>query len=155
VEVAELWAWIRQLPEIEGVTFSGGEPFEQSESLAALARLAHAEGMNVVSYSGYRYEALQANQQRFAALLAELDLLIDGEFRADQAGSFRWRGSGNQRLIRLTNRIELPAETDVTEMQITLNPTGSEMIFSGILSQELMRELRVRLEQQGFPTQKR
>jgi hypothetical protein len=84
-----------------------------------------------------------------------VDLLIDGEFRADQTGHYRWRGSGNQRLICLTDRIKLPAETDVTEMQITFDAKGSGLVFSGILAQDLIRELRAKLSQQGFATSRR
>ena len=154
VTVEELWGRIAAIPDIEGISFSGGEPFEQVRPLAALARLAHANGKNVVSYTGYRLEALQADRERFGPLLDEVDLLIDGEFRSELTGNYRWRGSGNQRLIRLSERIALPEETNVSEMQITFDGSGSELVFSGILP-DLIRELRDTLSQQGVATAKR
>lgn len=44
----------------QGVTISGGEPFEQAAACAEVARRAHALGLNVWTYSGYRYEDLCA-----------------------------------------------------------------------------------------------
>jgi len=155
VPVETLWQRIAAIPDLDGISFSGGEPFEQARPLAALAKLAHAHGKTVVAYTGYRLEALEADRGRFGPLLDEVDLLIDGEFRADQTGHYRWRGSGNQRLLCLTDRIKLPAETDVSEMQITFDVQGSELVFSGILAQDLIRELRAKLSQQGFATSRR
>ena len=37
----------------QGVTISGGEPFEQAAACAELARRCHALGLNVWAYSGY------------------------------------------------------------------------------------------------------
>lgn len=152
VRVEELWERIYSITGIHGITFSGGEPFEQVRPLAALAKLAHTHGKTVVSYTGYRLEALQGNRERFGPLLDEVDLLIDGEFRQELTGNYRWRGSANQRLICLTDRIQLPDDTDVSEMQITFGATGPDLVFSGILSQSLIRELRDKLGEQGFAT---
>lgn len=43
---------------IEGVTLSGGEPFEQATACAELARALKAEGYSVWAYTGYLYEDL-------------------------------------------------------------------------------------------------
>lgn len=42
----------------QGITISGGEPFEQAAACAELARRAHELGLNVWTYSGYTYEQL-------------------------------------------------------------------------------------------------
>ena len=48
----------KSLPLLQGLTFSGGEPFCQAEAFAELGRLAHENGYNVVTYTGYTYEKL-------------------------------------------------------------------------------------------------
>lgn len=53
VSLEELIAEMGRNPLIEGVTFSGGEPFAQAADCAALAQAAHARGLNVWTYSGY------------------------------------------------------------------------------------------------------
>ena len=47
-------------PILQGLTFSGGEPFCQAEALAELAQKCHENGLNVMSYSGYTFEELLA-----------------------------------------------------------------------------------------------
>jgi anaerobic ribonucleoside-triphosphate reductase activating protein len=69
-------------PQNTGVTFSGGEPFWQATALAALARKLKAGGLNVMSFTGFTLKQLQseAAPPDAPALLAELDILIDGPF---------------------------------------------------------------------------
>ena len=45
-------------PLTDGITFSGGEPFEQSEDCAVIAHAARKNGLNVWAYSGYTFEEL-------------------------------------------------------------------------------------------------
>lgn len=86
-------------PLTDGLTLSGGEPFDQAEDCLTLARAAHARGLNVWAYSGYRYEQLLSDPAK-AALLREADVLIDGPFvLAERSLALRWRGSRNQRVI--------------------------------------------------------
>ena len=88
-------------PLTDGLTLSGGEPFAQPEDCLLLARAAHSHGMNVWGYTGWAFEHLRDEgtaAQR--ALLAELDVLVDGPFLLDQRTlALPWRGSTNQRLI--------------------------------------------------------
>ncbi|MDO4183383.1 MAG: 4Fe-4S cluster-binding domain-containing protein [Coriobacteriia bacterium] len=112
-------------PLVEGVTLSGGEPFEQAQACAVLARESKALGKNVWAYSGYIYEDLQRaathsqdasvaqhvgalpveswqalDAEGVAALLETIDVLVDGPY-VDNMHSYelKWRGSANQRLI--------------------------------------------------------
>lgn len=88
-------------PLTDGLTLSGGEPFAQAESCLELAKIAHSRGLNVWSYSGWTFEHLRdhgTGAQR--ALLAELDVLVDGPFLlAERTLALPWRGSRNQRVI--------------------------------------------------------
>lgn len=86
----------------QGVTISGGEPFDQAAACAELARQVHLLGLGVWTYSGYRYEQLTAGVPSSAAcdLLELTDVLIDGPFvQALHSFDLSWRGSSNQRLI--------------------------------------------------------
>ncbi|MBX9033054.1 4Fe-4S single cluster domain-containing protein [Gordonibacter massiliensis (ex Traore et al. 2017)] len=51
---------------VQGVTVSGGEPFEQAAACAELARRVRGLGLNVWTYTGYRYEDLAALANRAA-----------------------------------------------------------------------------------------
>ena len=68
---------------------------------AQLAALAHGQGKNVWTYTGYTWEILTAaGRPDWDALLAETDVLVDGPFVAAQKSyDALFRGSTNQRLI--------------------------------------------------------
>ena len=100
VDTEEIVAQMRGNPLLDGLTLSGGEPFEQPSACAELARQAHALGLNVWCYTGYKYEQLLAGDASRQALLSELDVLVDGPFLlAERSLDLLYRGSRNQRLI--------------------------------------------------------
>ena len=100
VPVEELFAHIKASPLVRGVTFSGGEPFSQAEAFGELARMLKAAGYEVASYTGYTFEQLMEGTQAQKDLLAQLDILVDGEFvLAKRNLDLRFRGSENQRIL--------------------------------------------------------
>lgn len=90
-------------PLLDGITLTGGEPFQQPAACAELARRAHQKGLNVWSYSGYTYEKLRElakQDEGVNALLSEIDVLVDGPFRLNERSlELLYCGSKNQRLI--------------------------------------------------------
>lgn len=94
--------WVRN-PLLQGLTLSGGEPFCQAADCARLAALAHQKGLDVWCYTGYTYEELlAAHRPDYDALLAQVDVLVDGPFLlAEKSYGIPFRGSRNQRLIDL------------------------------------------------------
>lgn len=124
--VDELAERLAAVEGVDGVTFSGGEPFEQPLALAAVAARLRALGRDVVVYTGYRHEDLvDAGPRR---LLEQVDILIDGEFRADLPNPGRWRGSANQRLIALSERgrdllAAAAARPALEEIQVSMDGT--------------------------------
>ena len=102
--VKDIIADIKKQKNIEGVTFLGGEPFEQAEELGIIAKTVKKEGFGVLCFTGGRLEELQQNEKN-KTLLENIDLLIDGAFEADKVDYSRpWCGSKNQRYHFLTNR---------------------------------------------------
>ena len=98
-------------PLTGGLTLSGGDPFLQAADCAALAKIAHAQGKDVWTYTGYTWEAvLAAGRPDWRALLEETDVLVDGPFvREKKAYAARFRGSTNQRLIDVKKSLEAGA----------------------------------------------
>lgn len=87
-------------PLLDGLTLSGGEPFDQDASCAIIAKAAKDAGLNVWVYTGYTLDQLR---QKNTELLQYVDVLVDGPFVLDQRSlSLKWRGSHNQRIIKLT-----------------------------------------------------
>lgn len=106
MEVDELAEQILQGPEVEGITFLGGEPFAQARELARLGRILKQKGLSVMTFTGYLFEDLQrSGNQEYLDLLNVTDLLIDGPFQRELLDTKRpWVGSSNQRYHFLTNR---------------------------------------------------
>lgn len=92
---------LKNKPLLDGVTFSGGEPFEQSEALALLAKLIKQEGLSLWCYSGYTYEVLSKDPGKMC-LLEQVDVLVEGPFIKEKANSeLKYRGSSNQHIYAL------------------------------------------------------
>lgn len=128
VPVADLAERILATPQLDGVTFSGGEPFAQAEALAHLVDLVReARDISVMSYSGY---ALRWLERRGSAgqlgLLRRLDILVDGPYRRELHDALLWRGSSNQRIHLLTSRhASLAAVPDVSAgLQVLVGSEG-------------------------------
>jgi anaerobic ribonucleoside-triphosphate reductase activating protein len=88
------------LAQADGLTVSGGEPFDQPLALHTLLttwRRVH-EG-DVLVYSGYSLERLAPQLVSFAGLI---DALITDPFQLDAPQTRALRGSDNQRLTPLT-----------------------------------------------------
>ena len=89
---------------IEGVTFLGGEPFEQAEALGIIAEKVQKAGLSVVCFTGGKLEDLRLEPKN-KKLIDNIDLLIDGEFIEELTDYSRpWCGSSNQRYHFLTDR---------------------------------------------------
>ena len=102
--VKDIIADIKKQKNIEGVTFLGGEPFEQAEALGIIAKAVKKEGLGVLCFTGGLLEELQLKDEN-KTLLENIDLLIDGAFEIENVDYSRpWCGSTNQRYHFLTNR---------------------------------------------------
>lgn len=101
MSVDELFAGIMKNPNLQGVTYSGGEPFEQVSPLLELAKRIKAEGLDLMSYSGYTLEELEErNDPDTDELLSLLDILVDGRYEKSLRNlTLQYCGSENQRVI--------------------------------------------------------
>lgn len=103
-DIKDILSDIKKQDGIEGVTFLGGEPFEQAEALGLIAEEVQKLGLGVLCFTGDLLENLR-KEDKNEKLLSNIDLLIDGEFRIDELDYSRpWCGSKNQRYHFLTNR---------------------------------------------------
>ena len=109
MSVAQLLSWCRKVAAngCDGITLSGGEPFDQPQALAALLdvldiwRRSAGLDFDILCYSGYPLARLQ---KRHAKLLARLDALIPEPYVDSLPLSHLWRGSQNQPLVTLSAR---------------------------------------------------
>ena len=97
--------------QADGLTISGGEPFDQAEALCALLEaLRGVYDIETLIYTGYHYDELTAREGAVARLLNIIDILIDGPFERDHPNTLQWRGSDNQCVRLLSARAQRYAE---------------------------------------------
>lgn len=101
-----IWRAIQENPMLRGVTFSGGEPFLFGNELYEIGRAARDAGLDVMTYSGYTWEALlekAKTEEGVHRLLSVTNYLVDGRFvLAERDLSLQFRGSRNQRIWDVT-----------------------------------------------------
>ncbi|ETI64277.1 radical SAM protein [Sphingobium sp. C100] len=97
VPIADVVARISALAgEADGLTISGGEPFEQPEALAAiLAAWRGVSKRSVLVFTGREMHEVEA---WLAINPGLVDAIITGPFRSDLAQTVALRGSDNQKL---------------------------------------------------------
>lgn len=105
ISVDEIMEQIKKDPLLDGVTYSGGEPFTQCHALVELTDRIRMEcpKLSVMSYTGYTIEQLikQATPENgFMELLKRLDYIVDGPFiLAQKSYELKFKGSANQRFL--------------------------------------------------------
>ncbi len=103
---------ILENPLLDGVTFSGGEPFCKAKQLAYLGNKVKSlgRGLDIITYTGYTFEYLYQNATKengYMELLTVSDMIVDGQFQMDKKSyDLVFRGSSNQRFIDCANSIK-------------------------------------------------
>ncbi len=108
ITVARLLTWCREVAAggFDGVTISGGEPFDQPQALRALLKALHQwraaldHKFDILCYSGYPLTRLRG---RHAGILELLDAIIAEPYVENLPITQLWRGSSNQSLVPLSD----------------------------------------------------
>ena len=139
----------------DGITISGGEPFDQAPALAALLRrLRRCFAGDVLVYSGYSFEAIQ---RLHPDVLPQIDVLISEPYDPLRATDLPLRGSDNQRIHLLSamgaDRFCAIANAEVAEarsaIDVVIDPSGEAWI-AGVPRPGDLERLGGVLAQQGI-----
>jgi len=116
---------------IEGVTFSGGEPFCQAEGLAEAARRLKKQGLNVVTFTGLTYrEIREERRSSWNSLIRETDLLIAGRYDRLLPARHPLLSSSNQELVHISPHMEGRIQETGIEVEYIIGCSG-EITVSG------------------------
>lgn len=145
------------LHEAEGITISGGEPFDQFDALLRLLQgLRRLSKADILVYSGYPLEKLDEQLRQANGLI---DALISDPYDEALSQSMALRGSDNQRLSLLTSigRTRLgdydrPLEPADKALDLMFDETGS-VWMAGIPRRGDLLRLRDLLQDQGHHLQ--
>lgn len=146
-EVLESW-----LPQADGLTISGGEPFDQAGALGELLSwFERRRGeREVLVYSGYEFSVLT---RRHGALLEKIDALVSGPYEVNSGQSKRWWGSDNQQLHLLSERARIvyagAEEADQAQRKLDVFEEDGQWWFAGVPRSQDWLKVRGMLEQKG------
>ena len=125
---------INKLFPVEGITISGGEPFEQAPALIDLIiRLSALDKQfSAVCYTGYYLDELRkTGNGDIIELLKKIDILIDGPYEEDNKNTLLWRGSRNQNVHFMTKRYSAKQyRNEINATQMTIS-TDCKVVING------------------------
>ena len=142
------------LDEADGITVTGGEPFDQPEALEELLRgIRTRTGADILVYSGYPLETLGPSLRTMDGLI-DCVILDPFDFAASQ--TLALRGSDNQRLRPLTplgrerfGAFERPLAPGDRALDVMFDDERGEVFLAGIPSRGDMRRLAAVLAEGG------
>ena len=114
-DIDELIEDVINSPFIKGVTFSGGDPLEQADKFAYIAKSLNDKikdrDFNIWCYTGYKFEYIINNldeRLEWRELINNIDVLVDGKFEEDKKEEgLKFKGSRNQRIIDIKESLKL------------------------------------------------
>lgn len=153
--VAQIMNWLDslQIDVLDGITVSGGEPFEQPRGLLELlksirSKYGEREGFDVLVYSGYTWRKLEDRHQN---ILKYADTIVSGPFAYTRDSAWL-RGSDNQEIHTLSpigRQRYGDANTGDRENTLQIVVDESEVRVLGIPNRGDLERLKARLAGQG------
>ncbi len=138
-DVESLVRQILTVPGIEGVSISGGEPFQQPQALAELIMHLRRTHLSTVVFTGYPVEAARA-RPKGREILANVDALVAGPYLQGRHAGSGLLGSANQCLHLLTPRYRSTDFAVLPLSEVILHRDGSVTVtgfrpFAGLRSE--------------------
>jgi anaerobic ribonucleoside-triphosphate reductase activating protein len=129
ISVDKLFAQIASIQNLDGVTFSGGEPFVQAKSLTQLAaRIKNELNLTLQIFTGFELEELTKPYQK--TLLSLADVVVAGRFDSSKPNN-------NQKVYQLAEEKWTFNNTDV---EIEIDNDGT-IILTGYPANALIKEI--------------
>jgi anaerobic ribonucleoside-triphosphate reductase activating protein len=128
-----------EVPDTDGVSISGGEPFEQAAACAVLAATVRGAGRSVTVFIGYTFDQIDHSPlPEIKRFLEQTDLLIAGPYVRDlPCDGTHWRGSTNQTVHALTDRMRKLLEGVTSNSEVVeIKTDGKAILLTGFPSEQ-------------------
>ncbi len=158
IDIADLISWCQKVTDsqFDGITISGGEPFDQASQLASLLDAIHewrqslSREIDILCYSGYPLRILEKS---YPHLLSRLDVLIPEPY-VHTIETIPLRGSANQTILALSElgrrRYTESDLESLTAKRFQMQLDGQRIWFIGIPDRGDMQALEERCAKQGL-----
>lgn len=150
VQQCRTWA-----PRFNGITISGGEPFQQAAALEVmlekLDRLrTTAHDFDILVYSGFRIGFLK---RKYLRVISLCDALIPEPYKLNAETKNAWRGSSNQPIIAISERgrqIYCSDKLDELKSKMQAVTSGGETFMIGVPPRRALNNLEEKLASSGI-----
>ena len=116
---------------IEGLSISGGEPFQQPGALAALcSEIRQRTKLSILIFSGFEMAEIKRIPESHN-VLEHIDVIVTGRYRQELRLAQELRGSLNKKIIFLSERYTAADFTSLPDAEIIITGEG-EVLLSGI-----------------------
>ena len=135
----------------EGVTFLGGEPFDQAAGLAEVSRLLQQSGLSVMVFTGFTLAGLiKSRGEGVSEFLSHIDFLVDGPFIENKIDSSRpWLGSTNQQFHFLTSKYSMHDVRKSDAVELRVDAQG-QLTISGWATTDDLEEIISTVSQENI-----
>lgn len=117
--------------QIEGMSISGGEPFDQVEGLVKFTKAIRANSdLSVILFSGYTFEQIK-KIPRHSEVLENIDVLIAGPFYKSKLQQKSLAGSSNKTYHFFTNVYSVSDFEVIPDAEFIIDNKGN-IVKSGI-----------------------
>lgn len=134
--------------QVDGITITGGEPFQQADDLWKLIFQLSNQVPDILVYSGYRLQELyDLNDPAVNSVLNNVATLVDGAYIQELNDNSPLRGSSNQQIHILKDeyRNTYAHYLKTTENKIQNFTTGDGVVSVGIhrpkFNEEIVRSI--------------
>lgn len=119
----------------EGITLTGGEPFQQSQAVVQFVEIIRENDFNIVCFSGYTYPKLvESTHEDIRTLLGMIDLLIAGPFDISNQCYRTWFHDPDKELVYITDRISSERINNLQDLEFIVE--GSDISVTGFPEQK-------------------
>jgi anaerobic ribonucleoside-triphosphate reductase activating protein len=136
--------------DFDGITITGGEPFDDYPQLMAFATLIKRKtALHILCYTGYYLHELESKFPD-KAFYTCIDTLIDGPYDKDQPASESDKGSDNQTRYNIINGKPTETDQDRSEKIWSLKCTNNTVYMAGIPAKNEMKTINQNLMKDGI-----
>lgn len=124
-----MFSWILS-NGVDGITITGGEPFQQLPNILGLSREVRKAGLTSIALTGYTLKQVLALVDT-QLLEDSFDVVIAGPYRQSLHSAQALRGSTNKDFLFLSEAYTLKDFEELPECEVVIEPNGS-LIVTGI-----------------------
>lgn len=146
LSTSEIFEMIKDF-ELEGVTITGGDPFEQEEELLELLILISSLSLSkgVIVFTGFTYDEIRENKIR-EKCCDYIDVLIDGRYEDNNRVTDCFKGSSNQNIIYFSSKIKEEELIMDQEVEVSLSDGIISVTGFPSIDKKFLREFGVRVK---------